>query len=77
MEFNELKKILMTKLTNKRYQHSLGVADTAALLAKRFGCCIEKAKIAGLMHDCARAFSNEEDVYKRQLLRHEAEYQAH
>ncbi|WP_418627072.1 bis(5'-nucleosyl)-tetraphosphatase (symmetrical) YqeK [Anaerosinus sp.] len=60
MEFNELKKILMTKLTNKRYQHSLGVADTAALLAKRFGCCIEKAKIAGLMHDCARAFSNEE-----------------
>lgn len=60
MEFNELKKLLMIKLGNKRYQHSLGVADTAVILAKRFGYCVEKAKIAGLMHDCARVFSNDE-----------------
>ncbi|TCS77998.1 bis(5'-nucleosyl)-tetraphosphatase (symmetrical) YqeK [Pectinatus cerevisiiphilus] len=39
-----------------RYIHSLGVSETAVQLAKRLGASLPKAKIAGLLHDCAREF---------------------
>ena len=38
----------------KRFAHSLGVRDTAALLAEKYGVDIEKARIAGILHDCAK-----------------------
>ena len=59
MKIEELRIILQMKLMPKRYKHSLGVRDTAAILAKRFGGSIEKAEVAGLMHDCAREFSED------------------
>ena len=59
MKIEELRIILQMKLTPKRYKHSLGVRDTAVILAKRFGGSIEKAEVAGLMHDCAREFSED------------------
>lgn len=36
--------------------HSIGVSDTAVKLAEKFNVPSEKAKIAGLLHDCAREF---------------------
>lgn len=41
-------------LSEKRYQHSLNVADTAKALAKQYGADGEKAYIAGLLHDCMK-----------------------
>lgn len=41
-------------LKPSRFQHSLAVSETAAKLAKRFGCDVKKAQIAGLLHDCAK-----------------------
>ncbi len=45
---------LKTYITEKRYRHSLGVRDTAIKLARRYGCSIDKAEIAALLHDVAR-----------------------
>lgn len=35
----------------KRYQHILGVADTAEALARTYGVDVDKARLAGLLHD--------------------------
>lgn len=60
MTYEEMKELLKKSLKESRYIHSLGVADTAAFLAERFGVSVEKARIAGLLHDCAREFPNAE-----------------
>lgn len=59
MSMEAMKKELAGRLKKSRFQHSLGVADTAVFLAKRFGADVEKAAVAGLLHDCAREFTNE------------------
>lgn len=38
----------------KRYKHSLGVMDTSIELAKIYDYPIEKAALAGLLHDCGK-----------------------
>ena len=43
----------------KRYEHTLGVAYTAAALAMRYGAPIQDAQTAGLLHDCAKCLSDE------------------
>ena len=58
MNYEEMKAELKKRLKPSRYNHSLGVADTAAKLARRFGIDEEKARLAGLLHDCARQFPN-------------------
>lgn len=60
MTYDEMKELLKNSLKESRYIHSVGVADTAAFLAERFGVSVEKARIAGLLHDCAREFPNED-----------------
>jgi predicted HD superfamily hydrolase involved in NAD metabolism len=45
---------LTKNLTPKRLKHSLGVSETAVALAGRFGADVAKARLAGLLHDCAR-----------------------
>lgn len=54
--YEEMRAILEQQLTTSRYQHSLGVADTAAALARRFGMNEERARVAGLLHDCGRTY---------------------
>ena len=54
-----MKDALSRRLKRSRYEHSLGVADTAAFLARRFGEDEAKARTAGLLHDCARESPNE------------------
>lgn len=47
------------ELEPKRYEHTLGVAYTAANLAMVHGGDVEKALTAGLLHDCAKCMSFE------------------
>ena len=54
--YEEMRAILEEQLTPRRYRHSLGVADTAATLARRFGMNEDRARTAGLLHDCGRAY---------------------
>ena len=58
-----IKNWLKDNLSEKRYFHSLGVADTALKLAKMFNLDEQKAYLAGLVHDCAKNFDNEK-LYK-------------
>jgi len=76
MKIAEMKEVLSKRLKEKRYKHSLSVAVTAGKLAKRYGICVEKAEIAGLLHDCAREFTvNEmlEQANKRHIIFSEIE----
>jgi predicted HD superfamily hydrolase involved in NAD metabolism len=45
---------LKNNLSSKRLKHTFGVSDTAADLASLYGADIAKARLAGLLHDCAR-----------------------
>ncbi len=54
----ELKK----RLTKKRYIHSLHVANLARELAERFGEDIDKAYLAGILHDCAKNIPYEDSI---------------
>lgn len=60
MDYEEMRALLEKSLKTSRYQHSLGVAETAVFLARRFGVDEEQAQVAGLLHDCAREFRNED-----------------
>jgi predicted HD superfamily hydrolase involved in NAD metabolism len=44
-------------LSPQRWEHTVGVRDTAVNLAERYGCDVEKAEIAALLHDIARDLS--------------------
>ena len=56
----EIKEKLKKTLPEKRYIHSLGVADEAKRLAEVYGCDADKAYLAGLLHDCAKGYTQEE-----------------
>ena len=60
ISMEELMKWLKDHLSEKRYIHSIGTAECARDLAKKFGLNEEKAYMAGLLHDCAKCFPNEE-----------------
>ena len=48
LAIDAIKTELSNRLSPKRYQHSLGVADEAKRLANRYGADTEKAYLAGL-----------------------------
>ena len=41
-------------LDRQRFEHTLGVEETARAMARRFGEDEDKAALAGLLHDCAK-----------------------
>ncbi len=51
---------LKANLTQERYEHSLGTAECAEYLAKKYGINPQKAYFAGLIHDCAKCLPNNE-----------------
>lgn len=55
----KLRKAMEKELDIKRYEHTLGVAYTAACLAMYYGADPLKAEVAGLLHDCAKCLDNE------------------
>ncbi len=60
--YSEYKKILRERLDEKRYFHSLCVADEAKRLAVKIGVDTEKAYLAGLLHDITKNASREEHL---------------
>lgn len=59
MDILSLQQEMATILKPKRYLHVLGVEFTCASLAMKYHVDIEKAQIAGLLHDCAKYLSDE------------------
>ena len=60
----EMRERLQSKLTKKRFEHSLGVEYVAGCLAMIYGVDIDKALTAGLLHDCAKCLSSEDKISK-------------
>ena len=60
---------LKKNLDDERFEHSLGVAETAVRLAEKYGLNTEKAYLAGLVHDCAKCMdkSTQLDIMKNYL----------
>ena len=61
-EWNEIHKQLKTKLDKGRYKHTTGVMYTAGCLAMAHESSVERAMLAGLLHDCAKCIPNEEKI---------------
>ena len=60
MDLQEIRKKLKKDLDKARYEHTKGVMYTAACLAMAYGYPVEKAMLAGLLHDCAKCLPTEE-----------------
>ena len=54
----DLKKDLKKEMDDSRFEHTLGVMYTCAALAMRYEYDLEKAMLAGLLHDCAKCMPN-------------------
>ena len=62
MKESEILELLKLDLKPKRVTHTLGVCETADELAKIHDVDVNKARIAALLHDCAKYFSTEDKV---------------
>lgn len=75
----DYEKLIRERLKPKRAEHSIRVAETAVLLAKQFGADPDKAYTAGLLHDYAKAVSENDLLViakKESLIRDVCEYMA-
>ncbi len=57
--FNELKEIVKSKMSLKRFTHTLGVVEMSEKLAKIYNANIEKCKVAALLHDICKEMNME------------------
>ena len=58
----KLQKKMKNELDHDRYEHTLGVMHTAACLAMRYEEDMDRALLAGLLHDCAKCIPAEEKI---------------
>ena len=63
-EYNKIKEKLSKKLSVKRFDHTIGVSYTAAAMAMRYGLNVDRAAMAGLLHDCAKYMTDDELIEK-------------
>ena len=62
MTVEDYKLLLKDRLNEKRYFHSLCVADEARRLALKYGADPDKMYLAGLLHDITKNFSDDEQL---------------
>ncbi len=67
----EIEKSIKEVMQLKRYTHTLGVVDAAIYLANKYGADPEEARIAALLHDYAKDYTEEE--LKAYVLQHQLE----
>lgn len=59
----KLQHSLSEMLTEKRFYHSLGVQATSFAMAARYDYDLNKASLAGLLHDCAKCLTDDQLLY--------------
>ena len=64
--FIDIRKQLEKKLKKDRFEHTIGVMYTAASLAMRYHEDFDDAMMAGLLHDCGKYGSAQEQVERCQ-----------
>lgn len=73
----KVRKSMEKTLDAKRFEHTLGVAYTAAALAMCYDENVKSAELAGLLHDCAKCIDNKKKIYiceKHNMSINEVEY---
>jgi predicted HD superfamily hydrolase involved in NAD metabolism len=60
MEYHEILVILTKELRPARFRHSRDVSRTAVRLAECWDVDVERARLAGILHDCTRNLKGEE-----------------
>lgn len=58
----KLRKEMQKALDDERFDHTCGVAYTAASLSFVHGCDLQKALTAGFLHDCAKNIPDEKKI---------------
>lgn len=61
-DLKKMEQKLAKHLDEDRMRHTQGVMYTAACLAMVYGCSLEKAQVAGLLHDCAKCIPNKKKL---------------
>lgn len=59
LDFLTMERKLQSALSLEKYIHTMGTAQTAVKLAQKYGVDEHKAKIAALLHDCAKNYPND------------------
>ena len=65
MSHKDYKAVIKPFLSEKRYRHSLAVAEEAVHLAKKYGADEEKAYTVGILHDIMKDMPPEEQAKAR------------
>ena len=60
MNKSEYLSLIKNRMGQRRYTHSVNVAKSAVELARHYGADVEKAEIAGILHDCCKEIPKEE-----------------
>ncbi|NSL50258.1 bis(5'-nucleosyl)-tetraphosphatase (symmetrical) YqeK [Calidifontibacillus erzurumensis] len=60
MDRQKALQIVKKQLTDKRYEHTIGVMETSIQLAKKYGADVKKAELAAIFHDYAKFRPKEE-----------------
>ena len=53
-DMDQIRKKIKHTLEKRRYEHTIGVSYTAAAMAMRYDLNVVQARLAGLLHDCAK-----------------------
>lgn len=61
-KLDKMKKRVQDHLDKERYEHTMGVMYTSAAMAMCYQVDMEKALIAGLLHDCAKCLSSDKKL---------------
>lgn len=71
MKAKDYEKIIRPRLKDARFEHSKNVSKEAVRLAKKYGADVEKAAVAGILHDITKETPNEEqlEIMKRAGIR--------
>lgn len=59
---NEYEELIGKRMKAARFKHSKNVAKEAVRLAKKYGADVEKAEIAGILHDATKETPDEEQL---------------
>lgn len=62
MEFEQIKEEVRKAMSEKRFNHSCGVAKRAVELARIYGIDEEKAQLVGIAHDIAKEMPKQEAI---------------
>ena len=62
MTVEDYKKIIRPMMGDKRYIHSVNVSAEAVRLAEKYGADVEKAAVAGILHDITKELDSQKQL---------------